>query len=135
MTNYKKRVVHDYLVPREQYQDLYLTMRERHKHLVDTWQEVTDPLKHVFEVCKSFHFISPQFSQRSKQDIGIATFLILLWKQKFTSSNTSTSEENPAEPWRSWPRPAGGFLDFGYVSYRFPSCTNFHFFQGVETDS
>lgn len=50
VTNYKKRVVHDCLVPREAYQDLYLIMRERHKHLVDTWQEVTDPLKHVFEV-------------------------------------------------------------------------------------
>lgn len=50
MTNYKKRVIHDCLVPRDTYQDLYLIMRERHKHLVDTWQEVTDPLKHVFEV-------------------------------------------------------------------------------------
>ncbi len=50
MTNYKKRVLHDCLVPREPYQDLYLVMRERHKHLVSTWQEVTDPLKHVFEV-------------------------------------------------------------------------------------
>lgn len=51
MTNYKKRVQHDCLVSREAYQDLYLVMRERHKGLVDTWQEVTDPLKHVFEVC------------------------------------------------------------------------------------
>lgn len=50
MTNYKKRVMHDCIVPREPYQDLYLIMRERHKHLVDTWQENTDPLKHVFEV-------------------------------------------------------------------------------------
>lgn len=50
MGNYKKRVIHDCVVPREPYQDLYLVMRERHKHLVDTWQEVTDPYKHVFEV-------------------------------------------------------------------------------------
>ena len=50
VTNYKKRVLHDCLVPREAYQDLYLVMRQRHKHLVDTWKEVTDPLKHVFEV-------------------------------------------------------------------------------------
>lgn len=50
MSNYKKRVHHDCLIPREEYQDLYLVMRERHKHLVDEWQEVTDPLKHVFEV-------------------------------------------------------------------------------------
>ena len=56
MTNYKKRVIHDCLVPRETYQDLYLIMRERHKYLVDTWKEVTDPLKHVFEV-KTFVII------------------------------------------------------------------------------
>jgi tRNASer (uridine44-2'-O)-methyltransferase len=50
MTNYKKRVLHDCIVQREMYQDLYLVMRERHKGLVDSWHEVTDPLKHVFEV-------------------------------------------------------------------------------------
>lgn len=50
VSQFKKRVHHDRLVPREPYQDLYLIMRERHKHLVDTWQEATDPLKHVFEV-------------------------------------------------------------------------------------
>lgn len=50
MTNYKKRVHHDCIIPREEYQDLYLVMRERYKHLVNTWHEVTDPLKHVFEV-------------------------------------------------------------------------------------
>jgi tRNASer (uridine44-2'-O)-methyltransferase len=50
MTNYKKRVIHDRLVPRDVYQDLYLIMRERHKHLIDLWQESTDPLKHVYEV-------------------------------------------------------------------------------------
>ena len=50
LTQYKKRVLHDVLVPRETYQDLYLVMREQHKHLVNEWREVTDPLKHVFEV-------------------------------------------------------------------------------------
>jgi tRNASer (uridine44-2'-O)-methyltransferase len=60
MTNYQKRVIHDCLVPREIYQDLYLIMRERHKYLVDTWKEVTDPLKHVFKVETSviMHFIN-----------------------------------------------------------------------------
>jgi tRNASer (uridine44-2'-O)-methyltransferase len=48
--SYRKRAQHDRLVPREPYQDLYLLMRERHKGLVETWAEATDPLKHVFEV-------------------------------------------------------------------------------------
>jgi tRNASer (uridine44-2'-O)-methyltransferase len=50
LTNYRKRVQHDCIVPREPYQDLYLIVRERFKGLVDIWVENTDPLKHVFEV-------------------------------------------------------------------------------------
>ncbi|KAJ3757719.1 hypothetical protein EV360DRAFT_95076 [Lentinula raphanica] len=94
VTNYQKRVIHDVLVPREPYQDLYLVMRERHKGLVDTWQEVTDPLKHVFE------------------DIGIATYLMLLWKITFGNEEAETELSN-GEPWRSWPRPPAGFVDIG----------------------
>ncbi|KAH9950460.1 hypothetical protein B0H21DRAFT_723447 [Amylocystis lapponica] len=98
LTNYKKRVAHDCIVPREPYQDLYLVMRERHKHLVDTWQEVTDPLKHVFE------------------DIGIATFLILLWKDMYRAAQPLNDDNGPLsvnEPWKHWPRPPAGFLDLG----------------------
>lgn len=50
MTHFQKRVKHDCMIPRETYQDLYLVMRERYKHLVAEWKESTDPLKHVFEV-------------------------------------------------------------------------------------
>ncbi|KAF5354813.1 hypothetical protein D9756_005632 [Leucocoprinus leucothites] len=94
LTNYKKRVAHDCLVPREEYQDLYLIMRERHKHLVSTWQEVTDPLKHVFE------------------DIGIATFLMLYWKTAYQQSPDTVTTDTD-RPWTTWPRPPGGFFDFG----------------------
>ncbi|KAH9944086.1 DUF1613-domain-containing protein [Epithele typhae] len=97
MTNYKKRVRHDYIIAREEYQDLYLVMRERHKHLVQEWQEVTDPLKHVFE------------------DIGIATFLMLLWKHSYVKSGPATNdtEDLNEAPWRNWARPPAGFLDLG----------------------
>lgn len=50
LTNYQKRVHHDCLIAKEEYQDLYLVMRERHKYLINQWHEKTDPLKHVFEV-------------------------------------------------------------------------------------
>ncbi|KAF9240412.1 hypothetical protein BU15DRAFT_87642 [Melanogaster broomeanus] len=84
LTNYQKRVKHDCIIPREEYQDLYLVMRERYKHLVGEWKEVTDPLKHIFE------------------DIGIATYLILLWKKSFEGSNGSfdntASDSDP--PWK-----------------------------------
>ncbi|KAJ2922615.1 hypothetical protein H1R20_g14483, partial [Candolleomyces eurysporus] len=94
----KKRVIHDCLVKREAYQDLYLIMRERHKGLVGSWKEVTDPYKHVFE------------------DIGIATFLMLLWKDTYASPGSPVVDgEGDAEPWKRWPRPPGGFIDFGCV--------------------
>ncbi|KAF8639015.1 hypothetical protein AX17_001793 [Amanita inopinata Kibby_2008] len=95
MTNYKKRVIHDCLVAREPYQDLYLIMRERHKHMINNWHEVTDPLKHVFE------------------DIGIATYLMLLWKETYSQTKTTAEKTDLKKPWRAWPRPPAGFLDFG----------------------
>lgn len=99
LTSYKKRVEHDRIISRNIYQDLYLVMRERHKHLVGKWVESTDPLKHVFE------------------DIGIATYLMLLWKDTFQEKDkTATSVEDEdltSAPWFSWPRPSAGFLDMG----------------------
>ncbi|KZT20848.1 DUF1613-domain-containing protein [Neolentinus lepideus HHB14362 ss-1] len=98
LSNYKKRMAHDRIVGREAYQDLYLVMRERHKSRVAEWCEGTDPLKHVFE------------------DIGIATYLMLLWKDMYSSPPSeaqSDSKSEPERPWDAWPRPPGGFLDLG----------------------
>lgn len=47
---YAKRVHHDSIVPREDFQDLYLALKDRHSHIFDKWVENTDPKKHVFEV-------------------------------------------------------------------------------------
>lgn len=67
--NYRKRVIHDTLVPREEYMDLYLILKERYAStIINKWALSTDPLKHVFE------------------DIGIAAFLILLWKETYMAT-------------------------------------------------
>jgi len=62
------------------------------------------------------------------QDIAIATFLMLLWKDTYGPETTppdpapvaapntpKTQAPSPpdAEPWRRWPRPPGGFVDLG----------------------
>jgi tRNASer (uridine44-2'-O)-methyltransferase len=57
------------------------------------------------------------------QDIGIATFLMLLWKDTYSSetipplpvhSSDGTGTTGLSnEPWRRWPRPPGGFVDLG----------------------
>lgn len=67
---YKKRVEHDLIVDRKEYQELYMQLRERHaSFLMQTWCESTDPGKHVFE------------------DLGIVTFIILLWRTMFPQTN------------------------------------------------
>ncbi|KAF8318644.1 DUF1613-domain-containing protein, partial [Clavulina sp. PMI_390] len=101
MTGYKKRVVHDTLVPKEEYQDLYMVMRDKFKDIADTWHEATDASKHVFE------------------DISIATFLMLLWKHTYPPIDhpsldpESVTQEGSQPLWSTWGRPPGGFLDFG----------------------
>jgi len=67
---YKKRVEHDLIVNRKEYQELYMQLRDRHaSFLMQTWCESTDPGKHVFE------------------DLGIVTFIILLWRTMFPQTN------------------------------------------------
>lgn len=66
---YEKRVHHDVIVPRDDYQDFYLALRTRHAgRIIASWQEATDPMKHVFE------------------DIAIAAWLILLWRSSYNGA-------------------------------------------------
>jgi hypothetical protein len=63
MNGYQKKVHHDLVVPKIEFQDLYRELKTKYKHWVDKWDLDTDPQKHVFE------------------DISIAAFLIALWRQ------------------------------------------------------
>ncbi|KAH7337503.1 hypothetical protein B0J17DRAFT_718266 [Rhizoctonia solani] len=93
---YRKRVEHDTMVDKAEFQDLYLKMKDMHGGLVETWREATDPSKHVFE------------------DIGIATFLMLLWKSAY-QKGPRPAPEKPGQmfPWSHYARPPGGFRDIG----------------------
>ena len=63
LAGYTKRVHHDQLIPQQRVQDTYTELKKKHaKRLCDNWVENTEPSKHVFE------------------DLGIAAFLIELWK-------------------------------------------------------
>lgn len=63
---------------------------------------------------KACHYCTED--RTSLQDIGIATFLILLWKAMYHKGDTeSTNEDLQLEPWRQWPRPPAGFIDLGCV--------------------
>ncbi|EUC61455.1 tRNA (uracil-O(2))-methyltransferase [Rhizoctonia solani AG-3 Rhs1AP] len=93
---YRKRVEHDTMIDKAEFQDLYLKMKEMHSGLVGTWQEVTDPSKHVFE------------------DIGIATFLMLLWNLTYRQGpDRPVAKPGQAFPWSHFARPPGGFRDMG----------------------
>ena len=63
---YIKKVHHDQLVSQKRVQDTYTELKRIHaKRLCDNWVEKTEPSKHVFE------------------DLGIAAFLIELWKDMY----------------------------------------------------
>ena len=50
------------------------------------------------------------------QDVGIATFLILLWKDTYKDEDGGDEhgpQDSASEPWKRWPRPPGGFVDMG----------------------
>ncbi|AQZ14996.1 TRM44 (YPL030W) [Zygosaccharomyces parabailii] len=62
MQGYQKRVRHDLVVDKVDFQNRYIALKKKYsKLLVDNWKESTDPKKHVFE------------------DIATAAFLIALW--------------------------------------------------------
>lgn len=63
---YQKRVHHDVLVPQIALQTKYADLKQKYsRQLVEEWEEVTDPTKHVFE------------------DLCIAAFLIELWGKMY----------------------------------------------------
>ncbi|KAH0558432.1 hypothetical protein GP486_004911 [Trichoglossum hirsutum] len=100
---YKKRVHHDRIIPQQRLQDTYSRLKMDHaKRLIEKWVEQTDPTKHVFE------------------DLGIAAFLIELWRDMYVGKVESspefgrenefqTSASNTSTPKCEFP----GFVDIG----------------------
>lgn len=88
---YEKRVHHDQIIPQRRYQDTYTRLKTAYgRKLSEQWVEVTDPGKHVFE------------------DIGIAAFLIELWREMYALPGAETSSGKAAEK-----SPFPGFVDIG----------------------
>jgi tRNASer (uridine44-2'-O)-methyltransferase len=88
---YTKRVHHDLIVPQIPFQNTYTRLKSTYaKALINDWVEQTDPTKHVFE------------------DLGIAAFLIELWKDMYSFPDSTKGEGNenikPLFP---------GFVDIG----------------------
>lgn len=72
---YVKRVHHDTMISQARVQNTYTCLKTAHaKRLLDSWVEVTDPTKHVFE------------------DLGIAAFLIERWQDMYGPLSTCTTE-------------------------------------------
>lgn len=94
LAGYTKRVHHDQLVSQQRVQDTYTELKAKHaKRLCDNWVEKTEPSKHVFE------------------DLGIAAFLIELWKDMYKGNGTpgDESKESQHDQRPSFP----GFVDIG----------------------
>ena len=94
LAGYTKRVHHNQLISQPRVQDTYTGLKLRHAdRLRKNWVEQTEPSKHVFE------------------ELGIAAFLIELWKDMYPPRDTGTllrkgrrEKDAPAFP---------GFVDLG----------------------
>lgn len=76
LSGYTKRVHHDQIISQQRVQDTYTVLKRKHaKRLCDNWLEQTEPSKHVFE------------------DLGIAAFLIELWKDMYKVAGPEQEQE------------------------------------------
>lgn len=94
LTGYTKRVHHDQMFSQQQVQNTYTELKQRHaQRLCDRWVEKTEPSKHVFE------------------DLGIAAFLIELWKDMYGAGKDLDDQDGdgPANKRGAFP----GFVDIG----------------------
>lgn len=56
-------------------------------------------------------------SDWGSQDVAIATFLMLLWKDMYPAIERSDDVgDEEVREWDTWGRPPGGFVDLGCVS-------------------
>lgn len=55
-------------------------------------------------------------SEWGSQDVAIAAFLMLLWKDMYPARQSPTQEGGEGEEWDTWGRPENGFIDLGCVS-------------------
>lgn len=94
---YQKRVHHDLVVPQKTFQETYARLKSTYaKSLIENWAEVTDPAKHVFE------------------DLGIASFLIELWKVMYDCAPSAEDHGNAVQPDKTSNKPPfPGFVDIG----------------------
>ena len=94
LTGYTKRVHHDQMLSQQRVQNTYTELKQRHApRLCDRWVEKTEPSKHVFE------------------DLGIAAFLIELWKDMYDAGKDLLNQDGdgPANKRGAFP----GFVDIG----------------------
>ena len=96
LAGYQKRVQHDQILSQQRVQDRYTHLKENHaQRLSDNWVESTESSKHVFE------------------DLGIAAFLIELWKDMYgeDKGQGTSNVKGPTKPGKK--RPFVGFVDIG----------------------
>ncbi|WWD04198.1 hypothetical protein V865_002265 [Kwoniella europaea PYCC6329] len=131
LVGYQKRRVHDIIVPRDNFQDLYLTLKDRHRSL-DSRAPRSDGLvtkledvkRHVWKGIPSPNDPSlpttqVDLSEWGEQDIAIAAFLMLLWKDMYPpmpeghSNGDGLGIQEEEREWDTWGRPENGFIDLG----------------------
>jgi tRNASer (uridine44-2'-O)-methyltransferase len=89
LAGYTKKVHHDQIISQQRVQNTYTALKTKYaKDLCNKWVEQTEPSKHVFE------------------DLGIAAFLIELWKDMYAHPDERGEEAKGLPPFP-------GFVDIG----------------------
>ena len=96
LAGYQKRVHHDQLVSQQRVQDTYTELKRKHaQRLCDSWAESTESSKHVFE------------------DLGIAAFLIELWRDMYGEGKGHETKKGEGRSEPGAEKPFIGFVDIG----------------------
>jgi tRNASer (uridine44-2'-O)-methyltransferase len=98
--DYQKRSHHDVIISQPRFQTTYACLKTTHAaRLLKNWVEATDPTKHVFE------------------DLGIAAFLIEVWKDMYKHPATEPPSSGQTEKSQAFQTssnpPFPGFADLG----------------------
>jgi hypothetical protein len=84
-----------------------------------SWRGVTDDIQNIQESSlpesspSSTTFLQSDISDWGSQDVAIAAFLMLLWKDMYPAREAASAG---GDEWDTWGRPKKGFIDLGCVS-------------------
>lgn len=74
---------------------------------------VQSPIRDIDGGSPDDRLLPANLSLWGSQDIAIASFLMLLWRDMYPARSGSETGSETGMEWDKWGRPSGGFIDLG----------------------